>query len=918
MALLKNTTITGTGTLTLPSIATATRFSTTPTIIRWTNTGTQAVSVLTGTTPTLTSTSWTCPTDVTRIEVLVVAGGGSGAGGNGGGAGGGGAGGLIYRTDYPVTPGATYAVAVGAGGASSNGAKAGNDGGNSLFGPSANLVTNGDFTSNVSGWTDPASGAEGSFTWSSNNGGTAILASTNLADPPPCVYQAITCVVGRTYMVTANRVGGTASAVVNIVTSVTTGGGSGGFGNILYFPTTTQVGPATGTFTATQTSYFIFLRMNENTNGTNVIFDSVGVYDLTSNLTAIGGGGGGCNILPGRPGGSGGGAGEYALPNPIGNGGAAFQGQGNKGGDCYSTGGSPGGGGAGSPGGHVYSSALGGTGGAGLYFSISGTSTAYAGGGGGSVNSGPGGAGGSSIGGNGGAGSGGSGTVTAGANNTGSGGGGIYIGASGAGGSGVVIIRYHLSASNPDRDGFVHYNTDVRDVEISTNSTRLWTTQDQIKNFGGHNLLTNSNLKGNDLGVEAIWTKTNNSTDVLAPDGSATTTKCVSGTSGNSFFWQTGSITYKTSTTYTESVWVRVASGTGSLLFNNGVNASQTINPTTTWQRFSFTYTTTGTAGPVYYLGFSTPSLSTTFYFWGWQLEESVTSPGPYTVTTTAPSPAPTSLAGYRTHAYTTIGTSSFVPATSGIVEVLVVAGGGGGGGYGGNDGSGGGGAGGLIYNAQYAVLANTTYTVTVGAGAPAQPTQGNRGFSGSNSQFGNLIAIGGGGGGSEGTTEARYGGPGGSGGGAGGYGFKVGGGFVTGQGNPGGACSSPGDGGGGGAGEIGYSGKTGNGGRGRYFPQFANWGYPAGWFAGGGGASGDKRNTFRTPNAAAGLGGLGGGGNGQAGDSTSLPALFNGVANTGGGGGASAGVTTSGGPGTTFPSGTGGSGIVLVRYRYD
>ena len=48
------------------------------TAIQWTNTGSQAYSVLAGATPTLTNTSWTAPTGVTQVEVLVVAGGGSG------------------------------------------------------------------------------------------------------------------------------------------------------------------------------------------------------------------------------------------------------------------------------------------------------------------------------------------------------------------------------------------------------------------------------------------------------------------------------------------------------------------------------------------------------------------------------------------------------------------------------------------------------------------------------------------------------------------------------------------------------------------------------------------------------------------------------------------------------------------------
>ena len=62
---------------------------------------------------TATSTTWTCPTGVTQVELLVVGGGG---GGGSDVAGGGGAGGVIYRPAYPVTPGTVYTVVTGAGG----------------------------------------------------------------------------------------------------------------------------------------------------------------------------------------------------------------------------------------------------------------------------------------------------------------------------------------------------------------------------------------------------------------------------------------------------------------------------------------------------------------------------------------------------------------------------------------------------------------------------------------------------------------------------------------------------------------------------------------------------------------------------------------------------------------------------------
>jgi hypothetical protein len=62
------------------------------------------------------SGTFSVPSGVTSVDVLVVAGGGGG--GNGNGHGGGGAGGLIYRPSFPVTPGGSVSYTVGSGGTS--------------------------------------------------------------------------------------------------------------------------------------------------------------------------------------------------------------------------------------------------------------------------------------------------------------------------------------------------------------------------------------------------------------------------------------------------------------------------------------------------------------------------------------------------------------------------------------------------------------------------------------------------------------------------------------------------------------------------------------------------------------------------------------------------------------------------------
>ena len=76
--------------------------------------------------------TWTCPTGVTSIELLVVAGGGGGGGESGSGGGGGG---VVHDSAYSVTPGVTYDITVGAGGGEGGqwGHIIGANGGNSVF-----------------------------------------------------------------------------------------------------------------------------------------------------------------------------------------------------------------------------------------------------------------------------------------------------------------------------------------------------------------------------------------------------------------------------------------------------------------------------------------------------------------------------------------------------------------------------------------------------------------------------------------------------------------------------------------------------------------------------------------------------------------------------------------------------------------
>jgi hypothetical protein len=249
-------------------------------------------------------------------------------------------------------------------------------------------------------------------------------------------------------------------------------------------------------------------------------------------------------------------------------------------------------------------------------------------------------------------------------------------------------------------------------------------------------------------------------------------------------------------------------------------------------------------------------------------------------------SPTITTDGLYTVYKFTSSGT--FVPILSGNVEVLVVAGGG----SGGKGAGGGGGAGGLVYNASYAITAQT-YTVTIGPGGPEESTAGdNVGNDGTNSVFGTITAIGGGGGGTYNGIAGRAGGS----GGGGGYSNGVGGDadyISPRQGYDGGTASTNGA-GGGGAGAVGYSGNhatyPSQGGDGLAYDILVDSSNI--YYAGGGGGA------WGTPGG--GAGGLGGGGTGSKGGTPTA-----GTPNTGGGGG--------GGDNTNGYAG--GSGIVIVRF---
>jgi hypothetical protein len=928
MAILKNTTVTDTGNLQLTAGTTFARPNLINTIIQWTNTGTQAYTVLAGTTPTLTNSSWTCPTGVNQIELLTVAGGGSGGGSAGGG---GGAGGLIYNSAYAVTPGQVYNITVGAGATIPINNSGTNNGSNTVFG---NLVVNGNFDADTN--------------WAKQNASVTISGGvvTCTAGSADVTSDYFTITSGRTYTVswtcTAFTNGSNRVLIRKSDSGVVTGG--------QVTTARTAVGTYSYTFTATETTSAA-ARVEFPSTGTSSV-DNVIVVDVTTSQLSIGGGGGSAMGAPssavGNTGGSGGGGNRAVVSGAtdvIGTaGGAGTVGQGFPGGygrgyDGNNTRGG-GGGGAGGPGSSAppaNGGVFGGSGGIGLAFNISGTMTYYAGGGGGgcATNYSTAGTGGLGGGGQGGAGSA-SGTCNgyAGTANTGGGGGGGAAGGGiggigGAGGSGIVIIKYSVISDNTAPVGITRYNSDIRGLEVYEGTAKGWVTQDPTRNFGGHNLLTHSDNfdPATSTWTVAIDTLIVNAT--RAPDGTQTADLHIAAASASVIHRLRNagpsgltSGDYYTLSAYVKAAgysWVKLRQGSNATNFNlstgtigsswNGYGTTPTpamTNVGNGWYRLSVTAQCNATTDPSFiYIDSGDSATADTVswtgdgssgvYVWGFQLEKAI-SAGPYVRTFGAISPVPTSLNGYRTHTYTTVGTSGFTPAVTGLVEVLVVAGGGGGA----QDIGGGGGGGGVIYTTTCGVLANQPYKVVVGYGGTAgQYPAGIAATQGGDSQFATLVAIGGGCGGLQ--TVGRSGG---SSGGASGSG--AGGGYVVGQGFSGGngqgSYAGAGGGGAGGAGANGIvSVSGGNGGVG--FRCDIS-GVPT-WYAGGGGAS-----TYNVAGTTIGTGGWGGGGRG--GDNATNPAVpagTSGTANTGGGGGG-AGVNSNGG--------AGGSGIVIVRYRYD
>ncbi len=161
-----------------------------------------------------------------------------------------------------------------------------------------------------------------------------------------------------------------------------------------------------------------------------------------------------------------------------------------------------------------------------------------------------------------------------------------------------------------------------------------------------------------DWGLSPSITKTQNTTDLLSPDGTYNATKIVqsagTGDTSQGFSIADGAITF--------SFWGRVASGTKTLVVdlrnNSGTVASLSPVLTTEWQRFTVTNSTSGTgsSGAVWIY----PNGAGTFYIWGVQAE--VGSYATSTILTNGASATRVADACYKT------GISSLIGQTEGTL----------------------------------------------------------------------------------------------------------------------------------------------------------------------------------------------------------------------------------------------------------
>ena len=129
----------------------------------------------------------------------------------------------------------------------------------------AELIVNGSFTNDISGWTEETNG---DATYSDGKIRVTVVNSTNNG-----AYQELTTESGKTYIFTALLVDvdSHASATVRVGTAA-------GTGNL--FSSTFTEGVIEFSFTATSSTSYITLRPNSTINGNTAVFDNVSVREM--------------------------------------------------------------------------------------------------------------------------------------------------------------------------------------------------------------------------------------------------------------------------------------------------------------------------------------------------------------------------------------------------------------------------------------------------------------------------------------------------------------------------------------------------------------------------------------------------------------------------------------------------------------
>jgi hypothetical protein len=138
--------------------------------------------------------------------------------------------------------------------------------------PATELITNGTFDTNTSGWSLIASG---SMTWDSTNQRVTI---TNTIASNAGIKQSFTTVVGRKYRVYVNSYLGTGGTSCSVWIGNSSGNSS--LGSITRSAATNE---HIHVFTATATTTFISLVNGNATSGTIVYFDNISVKEVDTN-----------------------------------------------------------------------------------------------------------------------------------------------------------------------------------------------------------------------------------------------------------------------------------------------------------------------------------------------------------------------------------------------------------------------------------------------------------------------------------------------------------------------------------------------------------------------------------------------------------------------------------------------------------